>query len=182
MGKRGWVFHQQLPRGWLEYQEDPGTQQGLILVWNRSAPFWDWRHQPCQPGEVTVEKERWHLQTSPGDQCQPPRQKNMSHQWEGKRSDGGTMERLGRHHARRVPAQRVPVKNAHHNSRKQSERKKEDGQLVQLLHGSSDHPLLRLHVVLIGVLTLFGPAVGGRSTAVSLPLVRSTSPKPRPKP
>lgn len=77
--------------------------------------------------------------------------------------------------------QRVPVKNAHHNSGKQSERRKEDGQLVQLLHGSGDHPLLRLQVVLIGVLALLGPAVGGRNTAVSLPPVRSASPKPPPR-
>jgi len=69
-----------------------------------------------------------------------------------------------------------PCENAHHDSGKQSERRKEGG-LRCLLHGGGDHRLLRLQCVLIGVMALSGPASGGRSTAVSLAAARPASPK-----
>lgn len=75
-----------------------------------------------------------------------------------------------------------PCENAHRNSGKQSERMKERGRPGCLLHGSGDHLLLQLQVILIGMLALFGPALGGRNTEVSLSPARPASPKPPPGP
>ena len=70
-----------------------------------------------------------------------------------------------------------PCENAHRDSGKQSERRKVGGWPGCLLHGGGDHPLLWLQGVLVGMLALFGPALGGRSTVVSSPPARPASPK-----
>lgn len=71
-----------------------------------------------------------------------------------------------------------PCKNAHRDSGKQSERRKEGSRPGCLLHGGGDHTLLRLQGVLVGVLALFGPVLGGRSTALSSAPARPASLKP----
>ena len=60
---------------------------------------------------------------------------------------------MERSESRCAPGAEGPCGNAHHDSRKQSERR-EGGRPGCLLHGSGDHPLLGFQGILVGVLAL----------------------------
>lgn len=75
-----------------------------------------------------------------------------------------------------------PCENAHHDSRKQSERRKEGSRPGHMLHGGGDHPLLDLQGVLVGVLALFGPTLGGKTTTLSSLPARPAFPEAPPGP
>lgn len=182
-GRRERVFQQQLPRGWLAVGGGPGHPEGTPprleqvstpLALGTSALPTRWGDR--QAGEVAPPDLSWgpmpaRTPAPEAEEHVPQVGREKIRRWWCRGEVGEPL------HTRDAGAE-GPCKNAHRNSGKQSEKKKEVGRPERLLHGGGDHPLLGLQGVLVGVLALFGPASGGRSTAVSSPPARPATPKP----